>query len=174
MAVLHLREQYPRWGKDKLAVLVRRAGWTVSTSMVGHILARLKARGVPRETPLTAISTRKRAVRRPNAVRKPRGYLVDQPGYPVQVDTLDVRPVPGVVLKHSTARDLVSRWDVLAVRTRATATAAVRFLDRLVARMPFPFRSVLVDGSSEFQAAFEEACQARGIRHFVLPRARPS
>ena len=153
-------------------MLVRRAGWTVSTSMAGHILARLKARGVPREAPLTAISTRKRAVRRPNAVRKPRGYLVDQPGYPVQVGTLDVRPVPGVVLKHSTARDLVSRWDVLAVRTRATAAA--RFLDRLVARMSFPVRSVRVAGGSEFQAAFEEACQARGIRHFVLPRARPS
>ena len=107
-------------------MLVRRAGWTVSTSMAGHILARLKARGVPREAPLTAISTRKRAVRRPNAVRKPRGYLVDQPGYPVQVDTLDVRPVPGVVLKHSTARNLVSSWAVLAVRTRATATAAAR------------------------------------------------
>ena len=35
VAVLHLREQYPRWGKDKLAVLLRERGWEVSTSMVG-------------------------------------------------------------------------------------------------------------------------------------------
>ncbi len=28
LAVLHLREQYPRWGKDKLAVLLRREGWS--------------------------------------------------------------------------------------------------------------------------------------------------
>ena len=72
--MLHVREQYRRWGKDKLAVVVRRAGWTVPTSMVGHILAKLKARGVLREAPLAAISTRKRAFRRPYAVRKPKGY----------------------------------------------------------------------------------------------------
>ncbi len=41
--VLKLREQYPRWGKDKLAVLLRRQGRVVSTSMVGRILRRLKA-----------------------------------------------------------------------------------------------------------------------------------
>ena len=43
--VLHLREKYPRWGKDKLAVLLRREGWPVSTSMVGRILTHLKACG---------------------------------------------------------------------------------------------------------------------------------
>ena len=36
--VRRLREQYPRWGKDKLAVLLRREGWAVSVSMVGRIL----------------------------------------------------------------------------------------------------------------------------------------
>lgn len=45
-AVLRLREAYPRWGKDKLAVLLRRQGREVSTSRVGRILRRLKARGV--------------------------------------------------------------------------------------------------------------------------------
>src|SRR3972149_12234201 len=37
-AVLRLRGQYPRWGKDKLVVLLRREGCSVSTSMVGRIL----------------------------------------------------------------------------------------------------------------------------------------
>src|SRR5688572_12260969 len=36
--VLALREQYPRWGKDKLVVLLRREGIEASTSMVGRIL----------------------------------------------------------------------------------------------------------------------------------------
>ena len=72
-----------------------------------------------------------------------------------RVDTLDVRPVPGGVLKHFTARDIVSRWDVLEAHTRATATTAARFLDRFVARMPFPVRAIQVDGGPEFQAAFE-------------------
>src|SRR5258708_19854179 len=43
--VLTLRLQFPRWGKDKLAVLLRQQGETVSTSMVGRILTQLKSSG---------------------------------------------------------------------------------------------------------------------------------
>jgi transposase len=43
-AVLRLREAYPRWGKEKLAVVLRRENMPVSVSMVGRILAHLKAR----------------------------------------------------------------------------------------------------------------------------------
>jgi len=97
LAVLHLRKQYPRWGKDKPRLVsgLRRAGWTASTSMVGRILTPLKARGILREPPLAAISTRNRTFRRPYAARKPRGYAVEEPGALIQVDTLDVRSLPG-------------------------------------------------------------------------------
>ena len=91
----------PPVGQGQAGRGARRAGWTVSTSMVGRILAKLKARGVLREAPRAAISTRKRAFRRPYAVRKPKGYAVDQPGDLVQVDTLDVRPVPGVACSNT-------------------------------------------------------------------------
>jgi hypothetical protein len=33
---LSLRKQYPRWGKDKLVVLLQREKRSVSTSMVGR------------------------------------------------------------------------------------------------------------------------------------------
>ena len=171
--MLHLREQYPRWGKDKLAVLLRERGWQVSTSMVGRILSYLKARGVLKEAPRNGISTRKRLWRRPYAIRKPKGYPVQQPGDLVQLDTLDVRPVPGIVLKHFTARDVVSRWDVVEAHTRATATTAAGFLDALQARMLFPVRAIQVDGGSEFQAGFEQACQQRDILLFTLPPRSP-
>ena len=173
LAVLHLREQYPRWGKDKLAVLLRERGWQVSTSMVGRILSYLKARGVLKEAPRNGISTRKRLWRRPYAVRKPKGYPVQQPGDLVQLDTLDVRPVPGIVLKHFTARDVVSRWDVVEAHTRATATTAAGFLDALQARMPFPVRAIQVEGGPEFQAGFEQACRQRDILLFTLPPRSP-
>jgi len=172
-AVLRLREEYPRWGKDKLVVLLRQQGWQVSTSMVGRILRRLKERGVLVEPPGTAISTRRRPYLRPYAVRKPKGYVARQPGDLVELDTLDLRPLPGVVLKHFGARDVLSRWDVLEVHTRATATIAARFLDTLLERMPFPVRAIQVDGGSEFQAAFEADCQRRGIPLFVLPPKSP-
>ena len=171
-AVLGLREQYPRWGKDKLVVLLRREGRQVSTSMVGRILKSLKEQGVLPE-PLRLVSARRQRLSRPYGVRKPRGYQAQEPGDIVQVDTLDLRPLPGVVLKQLTARDVVCRWDVIEAHTRATATTAAGFLDTLEARMPFKVKAIQVDGGSEFMAQFEESCQRRGIGLFVLPPRSP-
>lgn len=172
-AVLHLREIYPRWGKDKLVVLLRREGWLASTSMVGRILKQLKERGVLREPPRNGVATSRHRHPRPYATRKPRDYPVAKPGDLVQVDTLDVRPLPGMVLKHFTARDVISRWDVVEVHTRATAITAAGFLDTLQERAPFPLQAIQVDGGSEFQADFEEACQERGLLLFILPPHSP-
>jgi transposase len=72
--ILRLREEYPRWGKDKLVILIKRKGWQVSTCTVGRIVSYLKARGVLKEPSLRRISTRRRKQQRPYAVRKPRDY----------------------------------------------------------------------------------------------------
>jgi transposase InsO family protein len=172
IAVRELREQYPRWGKDKLAVLLRKRGWTLSASMVGRMLRHLKATRQLVEPLRGGISARKRTVR-PYALRKPKDYKVKEPGDLVQVDTLDVRPLPNVVLKHFTGRDVVSKWDVLGLHGRATATTAKAFLVELQERMPFEIRAIQVDGGSEFKAEFEEACQEAGLKLFALPPRSP-
>lgn len=46
--VRRLGEQYARWGKDKLAVLLRREGWAVAVSRGGRSLASLRQRGARR------------------------------------------------------------------------------------------------------------------------------
>jgi len=172
-AVRALREQYPRWGKDKLIVLLRDAGFSTSTSTVGRIVTRLKERGLLREPVCNGISARKRQRKRPYAVRKPKEYVAAAPGDIVEVDTLDVRPLPGVTLKHFTARDIVSRWDVLEAHTRATSRTASAFIETLLERMPFPVKAIQVDGGSEFEDLFEVECQKRGIHLFVLPPRSP-
>jgi putative transposase len=172
-AVLRLREQYPAWGKETLQVLLAREGYQTSVSTVGRILGQLKARGVLREAPRRVVSAHRHRLRREYAVRKPRGYAVEAPGDIVQVDTLDVRPVPGVGFKHFTARDMVSRWDVVEVHKRATAHAATAFLGELQARMPFRVKAIQVDGGSEYQAEFEQACAERGVQLFILPPRSP-
>jgi putative transposase len=172
-AVLQLRTENPRWGKEKLTPLLQTQGWTVSVSMVGRILTHLKATGQLQETRAPGVTVLRRCVARPYAIRKPKDYSVTRPGDLVQVDTLDLRPLPGVVLKQFTARDVVSRWDVLSVGSQATAAAATRFLVALITRSPFPIRALQVDGGSEFMAGFEQACQQRGIRLFVLPPHSP-
>jgi transposase InsO family protein len=172
-AVLRLREERPRWGKNKLSELLNGEGYQVSASMVGRILSRLKERGVLREPALTYVSSGKRQHLRPYAQRKPKDYEAKQMGDLVQLDTLDIRPLPGVVFKHFTAHDVVSRWNVIGVYARSTATNAAHFLDAMQERMPFPLKAIQVDGGSEFEAFFEEECQRRNIRLFVLPPRSP-
>jgi len=172
-AVLKLREEYPRWGKDKLTVLLHGEGFDCSVSTVGRILHKLKERGVLKEPVSNHISARKRQRKRPYAIRKPKGYEVSRMGDLVQLDTLDIRPLPGVLLKHFTAHDVISRWNVVSLYHRATATNATHFLDILESRMPFPVKAIQVDGGAEFEAVFEEECQRRGIKLFALPPRSP-
>jgi len=172
-AVQKLREEYPRWGKDKLVILLCRDGFNCSASTVGRIIKRLKDSGVLREPIRNHVSARRQGRKRPYAIRKPKDYEVKEPGDLVQLDTLDIRPLPGVLLKHFTAHDVLSRWNVIGVHGRATASTAAHFLDILKSRMPFPVRAIQVDGGSEFEAVFEEECQRRGIKLFVLPPRSP-
>ncbi len=171
-AIKALREEYPRWGKDKLAVLVRKQGHETSVSTVGRILNHLKQRGELTESRRRAISAKRRS-RRPYGVRKPKGYRVERPGDLVEVDSLDVRPFPWISLKQFTARDVISKWDVIEVRRRATAATAKGFIDTLQQRMPFKVKALQVDGGSEFYSDFEEECQRRKILLFVLPPKSP-
>ncbi len=111
-AVRSIREACPRWGKDKLVVLLRRAGIVLSTSMVGRILERLLRSGELREPrQRRRMSVRQRRWARPYAIRKPADWRVERPGDLVELDTLDIRPLSTLVWKQFTARDVVSRWD---------------------------------------------------------------
>lgn len=171
-AVLRLRETFPRWGKDKLAVLLEADGLYLPVSRVGRILAWLRDTHQLVE-PARRARARRRRPPRPYAIRKPWGLRVERPGDLVELDTMDLRPVPGLVMKQFTARDVVSRWDTLELASNATATAASRMLDALAERMPFPVRAISVDGGSEFMAGFEHACRERGIALYVLPPRSP-
>lgn len=172
LAVKAIRERYPSWGKAKLQWLLRREGTGLSVSMVGRILTYLRLkRALP--VPTRRISARKYHRLRPYAVRKPREYLPRAPGDLVQIDTLDIHPVPYVRLKQFTAHDVVSRYAVLELHERATAKTASLALATVLERMPFPVKAVQIDGGSEFMAEFEEACRDHDVQLFVLPPRSP-
>ena len=172
-AVRQVRESYPRWGKDKLAVVLQRRGMILSVSMVGRIISYLKKRNILREPLINSFSARKRVNPRPYAIRKPKEYQVKLPGDLVELDTLDVRPLPGIVLKHFSSYDVVSRWNVLGIYSQATSSTARRFLDDMEKRTPNKIKSIQIDGGSEFQSVFETECQKRNIKLFVLPPRSP-
>lgn len=168
-----VRERYPRWGKAKLAGLRRREGCQVSESTIGRTLTRLRALGHLDE-PAVVRSRRRRARRaRPYAHRRPWGDQPERPGDLVEIDTTPVAVSPKVRRIHFTARDVVSRKDVLAVATRPTSAAATQMLREAFGRFGFPVRAIQIDGGSEFKATFETACAELGIKLFVLPPKSP-
>ena len=142
VAIEELRRQPPWFGKYKLAPLLRQRGRMVSTSTIGRILADLKRRGILKGPPRPGVASAKRHVHRPYAIRTPRDYHPKAPGDLLHLDTTDLRPLPGVVLKHFSARDVVSRWDTLLIASRATANTATRILDAIQTRCPFHVRAI--------------------------------
>lgn len=174
-AVEALRRDYPMWGKAKLGPLLRAQGFAVSDATVGRILKALAARGAIDPVPLlrSKKAATRRKLRRPHALRLPKGLKAKTPGALVQIDTLAIQIAPGVSLKHFTAYDPVARMTVAQVRRRATAAAAAQFLDKVIARLPFPVSAIQVDGGSEFMAGFEQACADKGLALYVLPPKTP-
>ena len=85
------------------------------------------------------------------------------------MDTLDIAVLPNLRRKQFTARDMISRYDVVEVYGRATAYTATAFLTVLRERMPFPIRALQIDGGSEFRGAFEAACAAAGLPLYIVP-----
>ena len=168
-----LRDQYPRWGKDKLVVLLRREGWAVSTSTVGRTLTRLKARGLLVEPKRKHTKHRGLLLRRPHAAPKPWDYAPETPGDLVEIDTVSITVLPGIRRFQFSARDVISKWDIAEAATSKTSRAAARLLDALRERAPFQLRALQIDGGSEFKAVFERVCAQRKIPLYVLPPASP-
>jgi len=111
----------------------------------------------------------------PPARCKPKGVPIpkERPGDLVEIDTMRLFPLPGVVRDHFSAGDVVSRYGIVGVRGVATAGTAKEFLAAVCDRCPFGIKAIQIDGGSEFMAEFETACQARAIPLWVLPPHSP-
>ena len=135
----------------------------------------LVARGVVDPVPTLRRRRRPRrwSAKRRFALRLPRDLQADRPGSLVQLDTVFVNVAPDKAIKHFTAYDPVAKWTVAKAFNRATAASAAIFLDKLLRDMPFKVEAIQVDGGSEFMAEFEQACQDKGVRLYVLPPKCP-
>lgn len=173
--IRQLRQQYPRWGKKKLAVLLKREGREISASTVGRIMNRLKAQGLLVEPVNVAQAkpARKRRRKPRYAVRKPKGYWIEAPGDLVQVDTLQIRLVPNEIRYQFSARDVVVKYDGLRAYKSQTSLKAAHFLNYLRKKFPFKIKAIQIDGGSEFKDQFEEECRKRKLLLFLLPPRSP-
>ncbi len=170
------RESHPRWGKKKIWKKVDGEGYVTSISTVGRTLTRLRNLGRLKEPAIVTsrlLGQRRRSRARPYAVRKPWGYRPELPGDLVEIDTVHIYPLPGVRRYQFTACDCVAKHTARIAASTITARSAVRVLDAVVERFPYPVRAIQIDGGSEFKGVFEAECQKRGLILYVLPIKSP-
>ena len=157
-----LREQYPRWGREKLRVLLEREGITLSAKSIDRVIGRLKARGVLREP----LRPRKAARWHQERLRRPKDLEVAYPGALVQVDTKQVPLGNGKVVYQFGAVDCFSRKRVVALSPRLTSAQGAAFLRHLTAHFPFPVEAIQSDGGSEFLKDFATTVKALQLLHY--------
>ena len=157
-----LREQYPRWGREKLRVLLEREGIYISAKSIDRAIARLKARGVLRE-PLRPKRAPAPDKDRP---RRPKDLVVDRPGALVQLDTKQVSLPAGKVLFYFGAVDCFTRKRVVGLAPSLTSEQGAAFLHRVVKELPFPLAAIQSDGGSEFLGAFRLATEELKLPHY--------
>jgi len=155
-----LREQYPRWGREKLRVLLEREGITLSAKSIDRVMARLRARGVLRERP------RKAARWHQERLRRPSDLVVDRPGRLVQVDSRQVPLGRGRVVCQFGAVDCFTRKRVVALAPRLASRDGSAFLQRLVAQFPFRVEAIQSDGGSEFLKEFGPTVEELKLTHY--------
>jgi|TARA_Y100000031_G_C8167681_1_gene360155 transposase len=175
--ILKLRKQFPFWGKEKIHTILQKQypQFEVSQSTVGRILKKLIKLGRVASVPALYGKPDKRRARRFNshAQRLRYGMKAETPGQLIQIDHMSVSAAPGVMVKHFMATCPITKFIVAEAYSNATSTTASRFLEKVLAEMPFEVQSIQVDGGSEFMKVFERSCEARGIPLHILPPRSP-
>lgn len=171
--VLQIRHQSPTYGKEKIAIILKRDfGKTISESTVGRILTHLKEKGLIAKSPSALRTKRKRVFNKHAKSWEFKDYKIMKLGERVQIDHMTVTK-NGVTLKHFQGWERKSKYLDARVYSNAKATSARRFLIDFVAQAPFAIDSIQVDGGSEFMAEFEGACATMKIPLIVLPPKKP-
>jgi transposase InsO family protein len=177
LRIRQLREQYPRWGKKKLHALLVDEGHTISQASVGRTLTRLRKAGRLNEPPVVTAKLagikRRSISKRIYAKRRDWTYIPKLAGDLAQVDTLHITQLEGGKRYQFTASDYVSKFTARTAASHVTSTSASSILDAMEKRWPVKLKAIQVDGGSEFMKVFEQACESRGIKLYVLPPHSP-
>jgi transposase InsO family protein len=161
--IVYLRQTY-HFGPHKIAMYLERYhDLDLSPSGIWRILKRLDMSRLP-------ASQRYRRHR-----DRWKRYEKPLPGSRVQIDVKFIAPLPGSRRKfyQYTAIDDCTRIRVLRAYDRCNQTTSIRFLDEVLARLPFRVETVQTDNGAEFQSGFHYHVLDRGIGHVYIRPATP-
>ncbi len=106
------------------------------------------------------ISLNAKPIKKLRRLKKFKRYQRPIPGDRVQMDTCKI--APGIY--QYTAVDDCSRWRVLEIYKRRTATNTLKFLDKIVEQFPFPIQRIQTDRGREF---FAEKVQLKMMEYCI-------
>lgn len=163
------RTSHPRYGKKKLQVFLKEAGYDLSESYVGRVIHDLKERNLlPRGKHLSffAKTGKHHEIQKP---RRKKLRRVHKKG--MELDTI-VRFTDGIKRYILTAIDVERKFAFALVYTNHSSVSAADFLKRVMEVCPFPIEELQTDNGSEFALYFEQACTSLGLTHFhTYPRS---
>ena len=167
--IITLRTQYPRLGKEKLHILLRKEGYRGSVSTVGRILTDLKNRGqIPVRTNLSFYARggihREKRRQTQKKLRRPQSVRV------LELDTI-VRYIDGQKRYILTAIDTKTRTAFAGAYTNHGSQSASDFLRRCMEVIPDCPREIQTDNGSEFAKYFHETATRLSLIHYhTYPR----
>lgn len=173
--IYYLRREYPLFGKYKIAVLYQQKyKKKISVSMVGRIISKLiRANKIKSVNFLCNRKLSKSRIFNGHAQRWKKGMKALNPGEFIQIDHMTIN-IHGIgYVKQFNAICPITKIAVEKIYSEATARNAANFLEYVIQQMPFPIRSIQVDGGSEFMKEFELLCKNLNIPLFVLPPKSP-
>ena len=169
-AIIALRTQHPRLGKEKIHALLCIEGYQGSVSTIGRILANVKNRGqIPLRTPLsfharTGTHHIKHTVKR-KKLRRPQHIRV------LELDTI-VRFIDGTKRYILTAIDTHRRTAFAGVYTNHGSGSAADFLKRCIQVLPDCPTHIQTDNGSEFALYFRDTAERLGLTQYhIYPRS---
>lgn len=158
--VLSLKKEHIRWGKEKIAFLLKSQGETISSSTVYRIFKRHQL----------SVHYRTRKRRAP----KPRVNLAEihNPGDLFQIDTKYIS-INGQRVYQYTAIDVKSRWRYVEIQSKLDGYTTIEFIKELIKQTPINIKMIQTDNGHEFSRMVTSWLNRCRIKHVFSHKARP-
>jgi len=160
-AVLQIKREHPRWGKEKLALVLNNQGRALSSSTVYRILKRHQK--------ILRYRTRKRKPPKPRL----NWAEIRLPGDCVQLDVKYVTLPCGRRFYQYTAIDVITRWRFIELFNHRDQNTTMRFLTVLLQHAPMDITLIQTDNGGEFGKQITAWLKEHTITHVFTHKSRP-
>lgn len=159
--VLTVKQLHPRWGKEKIALVMRNEDHTITGKTVWKILSR--------HTRIVRYHTRKRKSPKPRV----NWAEIHAPGDLLQLDTKHII-LPGRKVYQYTIIDVVTRERFADIYPKSDMATTMVFLTEAFTRLAFRPTMIQTDNGSEFGRSVSAWLRNQKIRHVFSHKRRPA